>query len=128
MRVDPDNLRHHYESMSDEELLQTDPDEITDAARGYYEREIAKRGLAGEAEARKEAVPDAKLVVVCAFGTAPEAEMAKSVLESAEIDAVILADDAGGMRPHLAWASGGYKLLVREEDAAAARAALIPLE
>ena len=31
------------------------------------------------------------------------------------------ADTAGGMRPHLAWAGSGFKLLVREEDAGAAR-------
>ncbi len=44
--------------------------------------------------------------------------MAKSALEAAGIDAMIQADAVGGMRPHVAWASGGYKLLVREEDAA----------
>jgi len=50
-----------------------------------------------------------------------EADLAKGALESAGIDAMIQADSAGGMRPHLAWASGGFKVLVREEDAAAAR-------
>jgi len=50
-----------------------------------------------------------------------EADMAKSALASTGIDALIQADSAGGMRPHLAWATGGFKLLVREEDAATAR-------
>jgi hypothetical protein len=72
-------------------------------------------------------MPDANLVVVHAFGSGPEAEMAKSALEAAGIDAMIQADSAGGMRPHLAWASGGFKLLVREQDAAAAREVLEPL-
>jgi hypothetical protein len=58
-----------------------------------------------------------KLVVVYAFGTGAEAEIAKGALASAGIDAIIQADSVGGMRPHVAWASGGYKLLVREEDA-----------
>lgn len=52
--------------------------------------------------------------------------MAKSALEAAGIDTMIQADSAGGMRPHLAWASGGFKVLVREEDAAAARDVLEP--
>jgi hypothetical protein len=69
---------------------------------------------------------DANLVVVHAFGSGPEAEMAKSALEAAGIDAMIQADSAGGMRPHLAWASGGFKVLVREQDAAAAREVLEP--
>jgi len=64
---------------------------------------------------------DANLVVAHAFGSAMEADLAKGALESAGIDAMIQADSAGGMRPHLAWASGGFKVLVREEDAAAAR-------
>jgi Putative prokaryotic signal transducing protein len=64
------------------------------------------------------------LVVVHSFGSGPDAEMAKSALEAAGIDAMIQADAAGGMRPHLAWASGGFKILVREEDAASAREVL----
>ena len=69
---------------------------------------------------------DVNLVVVDAFGSGPEAELAKSVLEAAGIDAMIQADSVGGMRPHVAWASGGYKLLVREEDADDAREVLEP--
>ena len=71
-------------------------------------------------------MPDTKLVVVDAFGTGPEAEMAKGALQAAGIDAIIQADDVGGMRPHVAWSSGGFKLIVREEDAAAAREILQP--
>ena len=70
---------------------------------------------------------DANLVVVHAFASELEADMAKGALESAGIDAMIQADSAGGMRPHLAWASGGFKVLVREEDAAEAREVLDPL-
>jgi hypothetical protein len=69
---------------------------------------------------------DVNLVVVHAFRSEPEAEMAKGALEAAGIDAMIQADSAGGMRPHLAWASGGFKVLVREQDAAAAREVLEP--
>ena len=68
------------------------------------------------------------LVVIHAFGSGPEADVAKSALEAAGIDAIIQADAAGDMRPHLAWASGGFKLLVREEDAEAARNVLEPTD
>jgi hypothetical protein len=62
-----------------------------------------------------------KLVVVNRFASQVEADLAKSALESAGIDAMIQADRAGGMRDHLAWSGFGFKVLVREEDAAEAR-------
>jgi hypothetical protein len=64
---------------------------------------------------------DSELVVVHAFGSHPEAEMAKSALEAAGVDAMIKEDSGGGMRPHLAWAGVGYQILVRAEDEDAAR-------
>jgi hypothetical protein len=57
-----------------------------------------------------------KLVVVQAYRSRPEADLAKSELDSADIPAVIQADTAGGMREHLAWTGAGFRLLVREED------------
>ena len=62
-----------------------------------------------------------KLVLVQAFGSEADADLAKSMLESAGIDSTIQADTAGGMRDHLAWSGFGFKVLVREEDAATAR-------
>jgi hypothetical protein len=41
--------------------------------------------------------------------------MAQGALEAADIESMISADDAGGLRPHL-W-MGGVRLLVRAEDA-----------
>lgn len=67
-----------------------------------------------------------KLVVVHAYGTRLEAELANGALEDAGIQAMIQADAAGGMREHLAWSGTGFKILVREEDAAAARDVLTP--
>jgi putative signal transducing protein len=69
-----------------------------------------------------------KLVSVQAFGSQAEADLAKSMLDSAGIDSMIQADRAGGMRDHLAWSGLGFKVLVREEDAADAREALNPPE
>jgi hypothetical protein len=69
-------------------------------------------------------MPQNKLVVVQSYGTEGEAEVAKGVLESSGIEAMIQADTAGRMREHLAWSGLGHRLLVREEDAAAARSIL----
>ncbi|HEX7961586.1 MAG TPA: DUF2007 domain-containing protein [Terriglobales bacterium] len=62
-----------------------------------------------------------ELVVVRAFATQSEAEIAKTALESAGIAVMIQADTIGGMRPHVGWSTGGFQLLVREDDAAEAK-------
>lgn len=61
-------------------------------------------------------------VVIRQFMTAIEAEIARGALQAAGIEAVVSADDAGGMRPHLQM--GGVALLVRAEDVDAAREVL----
>jgi hypothetical protein len=68
-----------------------------------------------------------KLVVVQSYTSRPEADLAKGALEDAGIQAMIQADTVGGMREHLAWSGAGFKILVREEDATAARDVLAPL-
>ena len=64
---------------------------------------------------------DSNLVVVHAFGSRPEADMAVSALEAADIDAMVQSDAGGGMRPSIAWAGVGFQVLVREQDLADAR-------
>ena len=66
------------------------------------------------------------LLIVRNFGKGLEAEIAKSALKSAGIAAFLQADTAGGMRPQIAWAGSGFRILVREEDADAARDVLEP--
>lgn len=56
---------------------------------------------------------DAELVVVGTFLNRVEADIAQGMLETAEIESVVLADDAGGTDPGL----GVVRLLVRAEDA-----------
>ena len=62
------------------------------------------------------------LVVLRTFENGVQAELAKSALESADVDSFIQADDAGGMRPHLAM--NRVRLVVRSEDAEKAQAIL----
>jgi hypothetical protein len=57
----------------------------------------------------------AELVVVRTFLNRIEAEMAQSALAAADVESIVSADDAGGLRPGL-W-MGGIRLLVRAEDA-----------
>lgn len=64
---------------------------------------------------------DTKLVVVLSYISRPEAELAKGALEAAGIQAIIEADSVGKMREHLAWSGAGFRILVREDDAAVAR-------
>jgi len=45
VRIAPDDLRRHYESLSDEGLLDIDRSGLTPVALGIYDQEIARRGL-----------------------------------------------------------------------------------
>jgi hypothetical protein len=61
-------------------------------------------------------------VAVRLFMSTIEAEIAHGALEAAGIEAVVSADDCGGMRPHLQ--VGRVALLVRPEDLEEARRVL----
>lgn len=67
---------------------------------------------------------DSELLVVHVFGNRQEAELATSALEAAGIEAIIRADTGGGMYRTIAWAGVGVQVIVRAEDAEAARAIL----
>jgi hypothetical protein len=71
---------------------------------------------------------DQELVIVQRFTSAMFAEEAKGYLESNDIDAIVITDDAGGAIPSLGLASGGARLLVRADDVDAARALLAPAD
>ena len=67
-----------------------------------------------------------RLIVVQSYGSRPDADLAKGALEDAGVQAMIRADAAGGRREHLAWSGAGFQILVREENATAARDMLTP--
>src|SRR5438309_9058119 len=58
---------------------------------------------------------DHDLVVIQTFNAKFEAEIAMGALQAAGIDAMVRADDCGGLRPHLS--QSGVAVLVRAEDA-----------
>jgi hypothetical protein len=65
-------------------------------------------------------MPRSDLVVVHTFSSRPEADVAKSALDAAGIDATVLADDAGGVQPGL-WEGRGVAIVVNRDDEQAAR-------
>ena len=56
------------------------------------------------------------LVVVHTYAYRHEAELGKSILEANSVQAVISADDLGGLQPMLGAGTGGVRLLVRRSD------------
>jgi hypothetical protein len=57
MRIDPEDLRRHYESLSDEGLLDIDRSDLAPVAQGIYDQEIARRGLDQRPEQEQEEEP-----------------------------------------------------------------------
>ncbi len=58
----------------------------------------------------------ANVIPIKSYPNRTEADLAKSFLESKGIEAIVSADDLGGMNPWLLKATGGARLLVKEED------------
>jgi hypothetical protein len=94
-----DDFRRHYSSLSDVALLELNPDELNPIARACYEDEIAKRGITSD-EAGDEAFSEGpspgeqstaedEMVCIAEYDYVDEAELAKGLLEGAEIRAVI---------------------------------------
>lgn len=67
-----------------------------------------------------------ELEFIHAYPTRLEAEQAQQYLENLGIDAMVQADDAGGMYAGLSFGKKGVRLLVRAEDADRANEALQP--
>ena len=63
---------------------------------------------------------DEKLVAVGTYPNKIDAELAQGALEAADIEAMVTADDAGGLQPGL-WVGEGVRVLVRAEDAERAK-------
>ena len=63
---------------------------------------------------------DDELVAVGTYPNKIDAELAQGALEAANIEAMVTADDAGGLQPGL-WMGEGVRVLVRAEDAERAR-------
>ena len=90
MEIDPEEFRRHYDSLSDEALLEVDREELVPIARQCYDVELASRGIeieAPESAAAAEPVGDQDWIVAGTYLSAEEANLARSMLESAAIPA-----------------------------------------
>jgi hypothetical protein len=90
MEVSLEDFRRHFELLSDETLLSTDREELTEGGRQCYDEEIARRGLnspAAEeiAEEAHQANPGEELVLIATYLIPDEANLARGLLQSAEI-------------------------------------------
>lgn len=89
MKITLEDLKASYRNMSDEELLDLNPGELTEMARKAYEGEIERRGLSAEAEEEQAGAPaiNERLVEVRNCDSADEAWAIVSALQGAGIPA-----------------------------------------
>jgi len=90
--VTAEDFRRHYESLSDEALLEIDTSELVELAQTCHAEEVARRGLAEEApvvtvDAPVEAAAEEELVCIVEYDYLDEADLARGLLEAAEIPA-----------------------------------------
>ena len=105
MQIDREELYRHYASLSDEELMALDREDLTPIAQEIYDRELQRRELSsGTAEEAEEALPPAlaedagdtetdwieNAACACSFqaggaGYADQANRACEILRSARI-------------------------------------------
>jgi hypothetical protein len=115
-------LSRVYGSMTEGEVeeLAANAGSLSDAAKWALKMDLSRRGL--KVELREPVVaPESKkysrLVTIRTFRDVPEAYLAKSILDSAEIESFLF--DANIVWTDWFWSNavGGVKLRVREEDA-----------
>jgi hypothetical protein len=92
MEVSLDDFRRHFELLSDAALLETNREELVESARECYDEEVARRGLNSPSEEETAAEPAAQpvnpgeeLVAIATFHIPDDANLARGLLQSAEI-------------------------------------------
>lgn len=96
MDVTAEDFRRHYESLSDEALLEIDTGELTELARRCHAEELARRELDISAPGGDD-VPDTaprpaleeELICIVEYDYTDEANLARGMLEAAEIPASV---------------------------------------
>ena len=101
MDITTEDFRRHFDLLSDEALLDTKREELTELAQQCLDEELAKRGLHATGEevpaedetAADEPSPEEEeLVVVATYDDAEEADGAKAVLDDAKIPSRLVKD------------------------------------
>jgi hypothetical protein len=115
-------LAELYAGISDQELEQfaADAGSLKQVAREVLQGEISRRGLKVELRShatRSQPAASGTLVTLSTFRDMPAALLAKSILDSADIESFL--GDENIVRQDWFWSNvvGGIKLWVRQEDA-----------
>jgi len=105
MQIDPEDFKRHYALLSDDALLDVDRDELVETARICYDAELAERKLTppeAEEHPSSSAAGDdpygqteGGLQMVAAFLSLEEANMARGLLQSADIPCLFENEQAG---------------------------------
>jgi hypothetical protein len=94
MEISLDDFRRHFELLSDETLLSTNREELVEGGKQCYDEEVARRGLnspPGEEIAENAAAethqanPGEELILIATYLIPDEANLARGLLQSAEI-------------------------------------------
>jgi hypothetical protein len=127
-KTDPEamgkRLAEHYASLTEYELrrLADDAWSLTDVAKELLKTELSRRGLVVKLRdaATRADEQFQTLAKLRKFRDIPDALLAQSVLDSAEIECLLF--DENVIRMNWLWSNllGGIKLLVKGEDASAA--------
>ena len=117
-------LRDRYAAMEDGELekIARDAKELTEAATKELKLELARRKIEWpEQFVPEQFLPEPPPVMVGRYRDLPDAQVAKSLLNSAGIDSFLA--DENLVRIDWLWSNmiGGVKLFVRDRDAEAAK-------
>jgi hypothetical protein len=138
--VSAEDFRRHYESLSDEALLEIDTGELTELAIRCLAEEVERRGLdsgpGGDEDAAETAPQPAieeELICIVEYDYPDEADLARGLLEAAEIPASVQSEP--GVARLMVPAKFGEQALLMlatplsdDELAAQAEAAAIPDE
>jgi hypothetical protein len=121
-----ERLARSYRDLPDDEIerLAREESTLADLARELLRAEIARRGLAVVLAGGPATPTFSKLATIRRFRDAPKALVAKSVLESAEIECFLADDIIVRLRWYWSYAVGGVRLQVAEEEAEASIALL----
>ena len=118
-------VREVYAGMEDGELqkIARDADGLTEVAREELEAEMGRREMKLPAKRKKAGATQAGRppVIVGRYLFLPDAQVAKSILDSAGIESFLADENVVRMDWFYSNAVGGIKLLVRHEDAETAK-------
>ena len=123
MQINHEDYVRHFSELGDEGLLEVNRDDLVEEARRCYDEEVARRGItagpkgvATPGDVAAEASHEVPAMVVAGEYQDPgEADLARALLTSAGIQAMLLNERLAGIL-NIPLAPGTYHLLVPVES------------